>query len=280
MGTQVTIARHAFFYKTFFNKHKEFLEELSEIGATTLNEGYRKLNVFYGSYSYYLKEDDTDDYLKLMMRDKREELNNDIEFNKIITKIKVGGLGVLTYDELVKVNLEYHNYLKEILEIFEIFINRFAPSDIFPKITAKSEEYDLNLFYVVYDTFYESLFNLHARIHTRLLDFNIVEFTEMFKVLMVFYYGYSYYIKKDTQKVIKDKFNELYEYYNNKDFLIIYYNLIQGNVNAEGVELLNEYKVNMFDKCMDIYELINGDLPKSNLFPKRAEKVVIDMTLI
>lgn len=280
MGNQVTIARHAFFYKVFFNKHREFLEELSNISATQLNEGYKKLNVFYGSYSYYLKEDDTDTYLKELMKEQRESLNNDIEFNTIAKKLKVGGLGALTYEELVQLNLTQHNYFKQILEVFEIFCFRFAPSDIFPKITAQSQDYDLNLFYVVYDTFYESLFNLHAKIHTRLLDFNIVEFTEMFKVLMVFFYGYSYYLKKDTIKVLKDKFSELYTYYNNKDFLEVYYNLIQGRVSADGIDLLNEYKEKMFDDCMDIYELINSDLPKSNLFPKRAERVTTDMTLI
>ena len=113
-----------------------------------------------------------------------------------------------------------------------------------------------------------------------LLDFNIVEFTEMFKFLMVFFYGYSYYLKKSTIKILKDKFNELYDYYNNKEFLQVYFNLVQGRVNEQGIKLLNEYKEKMFDDCMDIYELINSDLPKSNLFPKRAEKVTTDMTLI
>lgn len=280
MSSQVTIARHAFFYKVFFNKHKDFLEELSKISAIQLNEGYKKLNVFYGSYSYYLKEDDHDTYLKDMMREQRQDLKTDIGFNEILNKIKVGGLTALSYDELIKFNLLQHKYFKQILEIFEIFCFRFAPSDIFPKITAQSQEYDLNLFYVVYDTFYESLFNLHAKIHVTLLDFNIVEFTEMFKFLMVFFYGYSYYLKKSTIKILKDKFNELYDYYNNKEFLQVYFNLVQGRVNEQGIKLLNEYKEKMFDDCMDIYELINSDLPKSNLFPKRAEKVTTDMTLI
>ena len=207
-------------------------------------------------------------------------LNNNKEFNTIVYKLKVGGLKALTYDELVKLNLEQHTYFKQILEIFETFCFRFAPSDIFPKITAQSQDYDLNLFYVVYDTFYESLFNLHAKIHTRLLEFNIVEFTDMFRILMTFFYGYSYYLKKDTIKVLKDKFNELYVYYNDREFLEVYYNLVQGRVSEDGIVLLNEYKEKMFDSCMDIYELINSDLPKSNLFPKRAERVTTDMTLI
>ena len=144
----------------------------------------------------------------------------------------------------------------------------------------KSQEYDLNLFYVVYDTFYESLFNLHAKIHRKLLDFNIIEFTEMFKVLMVFFYGYSYYLKNDTIKIIKDKFNILYSYYNDRKFLEIYFNLVQGRISKEGMNVINEYKEKMFDSCIDIYELINSDLPKSNLFPKRTEKITTDMTLI
>lgn len=277
---QVTIARHAFFYKTFFNKHKEFLEELTKITHTTLNDGYKKLNVFYGSYSYYLKEDDKDRYLKELIKENKSNYSNDSEYEAIITKVKIGGLGSLTYNEIYKLNLDYNNYLKSILEIFEIFCYRFAPSDIFPKITSNATEYDMNLIYVVYDTFYESLFNLHAKIHTQLLDFNILEFQEIFKVLMVFFYGYSYYLQKDTIKEIKDKFNVLFEYYNNTEFLQVYYNLIQGKLSEDGLKLLQDYKEKMFENCIDIYEMINGDLPKSNLFPKRTERVTIDMTLI
>lgn len=277
---QVTIARHAFFYKVFFNKHKEFLEELTKVSYTTLNDGYNKLNVFYGSYSYYLKEDDKDTYLKDLMKEKREELKVDSSFIEIVAKTKVGGLGTLTYDELIDLNLGYHKHIKSILEIFEVFCFRFAPSDIFPKITSNATEYDMNLIFVVYDTFYESLFNLHAKIHTTLLDFNILDFKEIFKVLMVFFYGYSYYLQKDTIQDLKIKFGGLYEYYNNKEFLEGYYNAIQGNISEDSIKILNRYKEEMFELCMNIYELINADLPKSNLFPKRAEKVTTDLTLI
>lgn len=280
MGSRVTIARHLFFYKTFFNKHKEFLEELSKISHTTLKDGHNKLNVFYGSYSYYLKEYDKDNYLKELMKESKQKYLKDDEYRSILDKLTRSGLGSLSYDELCKLNKDFHNYLKEILEIFEIFCYRFAPSDIFPKITSSSDEYDLNLLYVIYDTFYESLFNLHAKIHTKLLDFNILEFSSMFQQLMVFFYGYSYYLKKDTIKELKDKFNELYEYYNDEKFLRLYFNAIQGHITEEGVGQLGEYKDNMFDSCIDIYEMINGDLPKSNLFPIRAEKVMVDMTLI
>jgi len=279
-GKQVTIARHTFFYKTFFVKHKEFLEELTKITYTTLNDGYNKLNVFYGSYSYYLKEHDKDNHLKDMIKENRIKYREDSEYEQIRLKLKVGGLGVLDYDELYKLNLDFHNYLKSILEIFEIFCYRFAPSDIFPKITSSAAEYDLNLLFVVYDSFYESLFNLHAKIHTKLLKFNVLEFPEMFKLLMVFFYGYSYYLQKDTIKVIKDKLNELYEYYNNKEFQEVYFNLVQGSVSQDGLKVLQQTKDKMFESCMDVFELINGDLPKSNLFPKRTEKVLTDMTLI
>jgi len=279
-GKQVTIARHTFFYKTFFIKHKEFLEELTKITYTTLNDGYNKLNVFYGSYSYYLKEHDKDNHLKDMIKENRIEYIADSEYEQIRLKLKVGGLGVLDYDELYKLNLDFHSYLKSILEIFEIFCYRFAPSDIFPKITATATEYDLKLLFVVYDSFYESLFNLHAKIHTKLLNFNVLEFPEMFKLLMVFFYGYSYYLQKDTIKIIKDKLSELYDYYNNKEFQEVYFNLVQGKISQDGLDILQKYKDKMFESCMDVFELINGDLPKSNLFPKRAEKVTIDMTLI
>lgn len=278
--SRVTIARHMFFYKTFFNKHKEFLEELCKISHTSLKDGYNKLNVFYGSYSYYLKEHDKDNHLKELMKESKEKCLTDKEYATIVNKVKVGGLGTLTYDELKLLNQDFNKYLKEILEIFEIFCYRFAPSDIFPKITSNSSEYDLNLLYVIYDTFYESLFNLHAKIHTTMLDFNILEFVNMFQQLQVFFYGYSYYLKKDTIKELKDMFNDLYKYYNNEEFLRVYYNLIQGNVSEDGLALLNKYKDNMFESCIDIFEKINGDLPKSNLFPIRAEKVMVDMTLI
>jgi len=277
---QVSIARHGFFFKMFFIKHKEFLVSLTEISYNSLNSGYLKLNVFYGSYSYYLKEDSKDSYLKDLIREKRDCFKKDNEYSAISNKVILSGIGSLSYGELCNLNLMYHNYMKDILEIFEIFCYRFAPSDLFPKMTENIKEHDRDIVYIVYDTFYESLFNIHARVHEKLMNFNIVEFQEMFKVLMVFFYGYSYYVEKDTIKEIKDDFNKLFAYYNNQEFLKVYFNLLQGNLNQEGLDLVNKYKENMFERCIDIYEKINGDLPKSNLFPKKYERVVIDTTLI
>lgn len=277
---QVSIARHGFFFKMFFTKHKEFLEELIKISYNSLNSGYLKLNVFYGSYSYYLKEDEKDRYLKDLIKEKRDCFKTDMEYKEISNKLIGGGVGSLTYEELCELNLMYHNYLKDILEIFEIFCYRFAPSDLFPKMTENIKEHDRDIVFIVYDTFYESLFSIHAKVHEKLMDFNIVEFQEMFKVLMVFFYGYSYYLQKDTIKKIKDEFNELFDYYNDKEFLNAYFNLLQGNLNQDGLKLINEYKEKMFERCIDIYEKINGDLPKSNLFPKKHERIVVDTTLI
>lgn len=280
VSNQVSIARHSYFYKTFFNNHRDFLEELTKLDYTTLKYGYKKLDVFYSSYSYYLRDDDKDNYLKELLLEKKTILNNDERYNEIVTKINMGGIGVLTYEELQELNIKYNKYLKEMLEIFETFVNKFAPNDLFPKITTNLEKSDLEVIFVVYDTFYESLYNLHGKILSELLDFNVAEFTKMFQQLMVFFYGYSYYLQKNTQKEVRDLFDNLYEFYNNKEFLQVYYNLIQGSVSKDGLDILNKYKENMFNGCIEINEKINGDLPKSNLFPKRATKVTNDLTLI
>ena len=277
---QVSIARHGFFFKMFFTKHKEFLEELIKISYNSLDSGYLKLNVFYSSYSYYLKEDNKDNYLKDLIKEKRDEFKKDNVYRELSNKVNINGIGSLTYTELNELNILYHKYLKATLEIFEIYNYRFAPSDLFPKITSNIKEHDRDIVYIVYDTFYESLFNIHAKVHEKLMSFNIVEFQEMFKVLMVFFYGYSYYLQKDTIKEIKDDFNVLFDYYNNQEFLRAYFNLLQGDISKGNITMINDYQNKMLDSCLNIFEKINGDLPKSNLFPKRAERVVVDTTLI
>lgn len=277
---EVAIARHTMFYKIFFTKHKEFLEEMIDIKYVSLLKGYEKLRVYYSSYAYYLKEDDIDTYLREMLSNKVDSLENNKEYQTLKKKVlnnNMGKLG-LDYKELIEHNKQYIGILREILQVFEIFGNRFAPSDIFPKLTENIRDYDRSIVYVIYDNFYESLFNVHGKVHDKLMKFNILDFEEAIKLLMVFFYGYAYYIQNDTKKEIVDGLDELFEYYNNEDFLMAYYNLLQGYVDNMGK--VQEYTKELFNKCLNIFELINSDLPKSNLFPKKAEKIIIDTTLI
>jgi len=277
---QVSIARHSYFYKVFFTKHSEVMSEFLNLRFTDLLKGYKTLIVFYGAYSYYLKDDDHDNHIKLRVLEEIKILRNHERYNYLEKKINYNGIVSFTFDELCEYNDLFHERLKDILEIFEIYCYNFAPSDMLPSLTKAHQEYERTLGFVIYDVFYECLYNIHAQIFSKMSDFQIEEFRDIIQMMMVFFYGYSYYIQMHTIKEIKNKFDKIFSLYNNEEFLRLFFAYIQGNINNNSLNKLQEYKDNLFYDCIDIFEMINQDLPKSNLMPKKAEKITIDDTLI
>jgi thiol-disulfide isomerase/thioredoxin len=270
----VSIARHSIFFKKFFQTHKSILENLTNLSFNSLELGYKNLLVFYGSYSYWIREDE-DDTIKEDLLYNLNKLSSDKDYSLLCKKLS-GGIGNFKYDELKQFNKMYLDNIIILFKTFETYCKRFAPNDMLPSLTENVSEYNRKIKYVEYDIFFDNFYSLQEVIHNRLLNFTILDFRELFTITTGFFYGYSYYLQPNTQKLIKDKFEELFEIYNNEDFLRPYFNVIQNKVSKSNAFKLIEYKEVLFSSCLEIFELINADLPKTNIMPKKNEKVLID----
>ena len=55
---------------------------------------------------------------------------------------------------------------------------------------------------------------------------------------------------------------------------------MQGRVNKQNLNKIEEYKNTFLEMFIEVNMLISEDLPKTNIFPKKIERVVVDETLI
>ncbi|MFW6129944.1 MAG: hypothetical protein ACOC56_02095 [Atribacterota bacterium] len=277
---QVSIARHGYFYQVFFIKHGELIQSFLDISFQNIIEGYKKLNVFYASYSYWIKEDDQDDYVINYLNEKKKNFLNNEKYNKLIKKYEKNGLKSFTYQEFKEFNDTFNKELINLLNVLELFNTRLAPNDMMPNLTEMHKEYDRQLAFVIYDSFYEKLYNIHAKIIDQLMSFSIIETIESYKYLLAYYHGYNYYLSREKKKEIKNEFEELFNHYNSKEFLSPFFRFINLKSNDKDYNTLQEYKELFFNRFIRIFEKINAELPKSNIMPKKQDKILVDDTLI
>lgn len=276
MGEKIiSIARHSIFFKKFFQTHKSILEKLITLNFNTLGDGYNNLLVFYSSYSYWIKDDEDDNSLKDDINYNRDSLLSSAKYIKLI-KYSAKGLNTFKYEDLKDLNKLYLENIIVLFKTFETFCKRLAPNDMLPSLTESVTEHDRTIAYVEYDIFFDNFYNIQEEIHKKLLDFTILDFKELFTLTMGFFYGYSYYLQANTQKEIKDKFTELFDIYNDDEFSKLYYNTLQGNISSKGLIKLKDYRKILFEGCLEVFEKINADLPKTNIMPKKQEKVLVD----
>lgn len=274
---QVSIAIHSRFFKVFFYKHKELIESFIEVKFTNLEVGFRNLLVFYSSYAYYLSDEQE---LKKQILDSKLNFKNNQDYNLLFKKIKLKGVESLSFDELVKFYDEFFAILQGQLQLFESCCHTIAPSDIMPSVTDVPSDHEKNVVYATYDIFYECLFQIHSTINEKLVNFKITGFLDMTKVIMSYYYGYSYYMGKSMRKEVESDLKALFKTYNNKTFMSMYFKLIHEKITPTELTQLQLSRDEIFEKVNDIFEKINAELPKKNLMPRKTEKITVDMTLI
>lgn len=279
-GKQVSIARHGIFYEIFFIKHSQLLEALLDLSYDNLSSGYSKIGVFYSSYSYWIKEDDKDTYFIELLNESKLNLENNDKLNSLLRKLENRNLSSLTLDQLKDFNKTYFDELKELLHVLQVMTERLAPNDMLPNLTEVHQEYDRKMAFVIYDAFYKGLYAVHGKITDKLMRFNIIEFSEIFKMMMIFFYGYSFYIQSHTKEQIRIEIKKLFEIYNSQEFLKLFYKIINLKSTSKDDKEIKNFKENLFQGLLKIFELMNADLPKSNIMPKKAEKILFDDTLI
>jgi hypothetical protein len=270
---QVTFAKHNIFYKMFFEKHAELLKSFIDLKFEDLGTGYFRLLTFYSSYSYYLRDGSL---INEVIVNERSKLINDKEYNLLLGKSLNGSI-YSTKDLLTRNELYYENLIN-IFEKFDDFCNKLAPDSIMPDLTSNVTEYERNVLFASYETFYENFFNFHAQISEMLNKFNILEFLNIYKSLMAFYYGYSYYVSKYVKSLINDKFSENWAIYNDPDLMTLIYKLLSGNIMHDEKKKLKTIQETLFVNLNKIFDLINNDLPKKNMMPKKKEKISVDTT--
>lgn len=270
---QVSFAKHNIFYKMFFDKHAKLLDSFINITFTELPRGYFNLLTFYSTYSYYLRDGSLIDKV---IKEERDELINNKDYQLLVNKSNNDKK--LEIGELLNKNNLYYNNLINIFEKFEDFCNKLAPDDLMPDLTESTTDYERNVLFASYETFYENFFNFHSKIGDLLNRFNIISFLNTFKSLMAFYYGHSYYISKSVQRDIILKFRETWNIYNNKSFMTLFYNLINNRINKNQMQELKQTQEVLFISINKIFDMINNDLPKQNMMPRKKEKINIDIT--
>lgn len=273
---QVSYAIHGGFFKQFFPKHNKILRGFSELTFSDVKKGYSNLLIFYSTNSYYLK--DEQDIKQLIISNSEDFENNEIYSNYY--KKTNGGINLtkLNISDLIKFNDIYINELLNIFGIFEGFCEKLAPSDIMPSLTDNHSDYEKSILFASYELFYENLFSFHARIGELFEQFNIITFTSIYRVLMAFYYGYSYYLSKSTKNKIKDLFVNIWQEYNNNESLTLYIKYLKENLTKTNLNELKRLQKDLFLKMITIFELINLDLPKQNLMPKKKNIILFDET--
>ncbi len=274
---EIRIAKHNVFYQIFFRKHKEIIEKFILLDFNNVNLIFKHLTIFESSYSYYIESNDDTLLQDTILGKKGFESNEN--YHVTLNKLNKLGLRSLSYTELINLNELYFECLTETLVLFERCCYAITPDDIMPRASDMSNS-DLGTGWVVYDVFFESLFNLHSLIAEKLYSFNITEFKDITQTIMSYYYGYSYYLSAKARLEIKNELREMYSIYNNKEFYIAYFNLLQSKASDKEILFLQIKKEEIFQKANLIFKLINEDLPKKKLFPKKKERVMVDRTLI
>lgn len=257
----------------FFEKHAELLESFIELKFDDLGKGYFNLLTFYSSYSYYLRDGSL---INETIVKERDNLLKDNIYKNL--KFKISNSKRLTSLDMLNKNEIFFENLINIFEKFEEFCGKLAPDSIMPDLTNSITEYERNVLFASYETFYENFFNFHAKIGTMLNKFSIINFLDIFKSLMAFFYGYSYYLSNYVKADINNIFNNLWDKFNNKKTIELLYKLISNNIRDKELEKLKEIQQSLFIDINKIFDNINNDLPKKNLMPKKKEKVNIDMT--
>jgi len=267
----VSFAKHGFFYKMFYDNEFESLISITELKFINLNKGYKRLLTFYSSYSHYLLN--AEDDLRKQILDEITQLKENIRYKELVKKIRVDNLNYL---ELIDKNNIYYNTVKNIFEYFEIFFKELAFDDIMPALTSNVGDYEKSVLFACYEKFYLHLFNLHAKIGESLTNFNIINFMDSFKLLMAFYYGFSFYMNQKTKNQILELFLETWNKYNNIDNMKLIEKMLRKTANKKDLEQLKHNEEDVFISVNYIFDLINRDLPKKNLMPKKKEKIIGD----
>lgn len=271
---QVSFAKHVLFYKKFFENHKKILINFISLDLSNIDKGKTYLFSFYSSYSYYLTLELKEEVLRL------NQENKEI-YQKLLIKSNNGkNTNNLTIDEYTQLNNIYFTKLISIFELFKQFLETLSPDDILPNLTESSTDYDKNVLFASYETFYENLFNMHSIISDDLAEFTISSFNTTFLKLLAFFYGHSYYVNRKTIIEIESLIYESWTLFSKKETLILFVKEINGEINLKELNRLKEIQQSLFINLSNIFSLINVDLSSKNLMPKKKEKVTVDMTLI
>jgi hypothetical protein len=275
---QVSFAKHNIFYKKFFERHAKMINNFISLNFINVNKGFDFLISFYSSYSYYLQNEDN--ILEHIYKTK-SNYQQDKEYKLLIKKVGTEiNLNNLSLNEFLNFNNSYFERLHEILKIFEYYIELLAPEDLFPNLTDNYREYDKSILFANYETFYENLFTLHNKICDLLGDFSIFNFKDIFLNVLSFYYGNSFYIKRSTKNNLESDILNIWNIYNNKETLTLFFKLLNSSITFSELDKLKEIESDLFLKLNNIFSKLNIDLSSQNLMPKRKERVTIDLTLI
>lgn len=275
----VIYATHEIFWKKVFRNHADTLEQLTQLNNYNLIEGFQHLKPFFSGYSYYLRE--IKPKLNELERSTKDKYKQDEIYNLIKLSFQTENYSQLNKERLRYFNNENNKILLKLFDSFERICLKLIEKDIMPVIsTGRFNDYDRTLIFALYDSFYEYLFNTHTRIIDQLTEFNILQFNQTRKSLMAYFFGYSYYIKDAREKIL-NKLDYLLELGNKDEVLIFNLLLLKGQeIPKDILKKVSEIKEEMIEELNNVFELINEELPKSNIFPKEVDKVTEDLHLI
>lgn len=276
----VIYATHEIFWKKVFRNHAKILEEFIKIPNYNVLEGFQVIQPFYSAYSYYLKS--IREEIKSTSKSMSTRYREDNRYNSIKLMFHGNYYDKLEIKDLRYFNEENNRILKELFKSFELVCHTLIKEDVMPNIsTGKFSDYDRQLIFALYDSFYEHLFNTHARIVDILSEFSILNFPYAKKSIMSYYYGYSYYVGEEARVKLIKKFESLNELGNKEEILALNIILLKDlNPSKELILKVGIIKEQMLDELNETFELINDELPKSNIFPKKMDKVYEDRHLI
>lgn len=273
---EVTISKNDEFFHIFYEVQEEAINSFIDLNYLNLDKGFLILKTLYSSYSYYLTDDEEDGFIKNLIEDKSNEFKELKDYREIRDKVLEGDFSNLTYQEILRYNEILLNSLIDMLEIYETCNIKFSSNDLLPNVTENAKDYDRTISYFVYKNFYSIFYKTHKKIQDKILNFHILDFRDLIKSITTFYYAYSFYIQDNTKISIKEKLKDLFSYYSSAEFIRCYYSLINGSTTNEIDKKLFEFKAEIRNKTLELFDIINLNLPKSNIMPRKNEKVEVD----
>lgn len=283
---EVSFTNHKLEFISFFNRHKNFCDEISGlkyhslggineeervlIGKDNFLLAIRSLDSFITEFIVYVYEFAKKDVIRVEFNKLESEFIKDDEYWEL-TK-KNGNINVS--DDIIFTK-KYLYYLKKCFEI-SFLLSKYSQSSL----NISTNEIVKSLDFVSYDAFFNNLNNYKKEVALVLANSSFNNLFDSFKKVFGFFYTYRYLMAIKEQNHILYLFDCIFDYMVDDDNIRNLIRLRNGNLNNDDqADLINEFVV--VRKAFNmVFELVIRNLQLRNILPKPNNEVLIDNTLI
>lgn len=259
---RITFTNQNFNFEFFYKQMEKTIIELST--KPDLFNCLKVVTSFVSNFSYGVTMEDCAREIEETTIRLNNQIQNDSTLRKIIRYNNEGMDIRLEYTKL------YYSYLKQILDLFSIFLEGLNQS-LMPNTykTQKRIRFSNNLHFFV------SYSNIKTCISENLTNFEIKKFIKPVNSIIVFYYAYRSFVTEGSRDKLENTINALIDRLSDEDFLKL---LAKSQYSSKDILILGTIKNDLYNLILRMYSIINKEHSIYNLNPKIENKVYIDKT--